>query len=147
MISYLNHIVWQCFMKTEMHIQEFFNMGLSRTEYYTTGNFICCLTALVSSTLWQAVPSLIKNALYYTIIHAHCMSRFHFKLGLHHFPSSVTITLVSRVTVIGQCDRLTLEGIPCLLRYLKFNTTFTRAPYWTLSSVKWYHSTSCTLFS
>jgi len=36
---------------------EFFNVGLSRTEYYTTGNFICFRAALVSSTLWQAVQS------------------------------------------------------------------------------------------
>jgi len=48
------------------------------------------------------------------------------------------------VTVIGQCDMLTLQGIPSLLWNLKFITTFTRAHYWTLSWVKWYHSTSCT---
>ena len=47
-----------------MHIHEFFNIELSRTEYYTTGNFICCHTALVSSTLCQAVPSLKKKCSY-----------------------------------------------------------------------------------
>ena len=56
-VTLFDSVLW----KQRCIYKSFFNMGLSRTEYYTTGDFICCHAALVSSTLWQAVPSLKKK--------------------------------------------------------------------------------------